>query len=84
MCASKTIWDGLLCLSECFTSADLLSRLASESSVVNHKMFPRDSSEDSLSACDRLQIYGIRQIIIDREGERRRDGGWIEAGSTFQ
>lgn len=44
-------------------AADLLSRLPPESSVVNRKMFPRDSSEDSLSACDQLQIYGTRQRL---------------------
>lgn len=52
-------------------AADLLSSLPSESSVVNRKMLPRDSSEDSLSACDQLEIYGTRQRLSSR-GERER------------
>lgn len=27
------------------------------------KCFPRDSSDDSLSACDQLQIYGTRHRL---------------------
>lgn len=53
-------------------AADLLFRLPPESSVVNRKMFPRDSSEDSLSACDRLQMYGTTEIITDRKRRRLR------------
>lgn len=44
-------------------AADLLPGSPPESTVVNHKMFPGDSSEDSLSACDWLQIYGTRRAL---------------------
>lgn len=41
---------------------DQLSRLSPESSVVNRKLLPGDSSEDSLSACDHFKIYETRKI----------------------
>lgn len=65
-------------------AADLLSRLPPESSAVNRKMFPRDSSEDSLSACDRPQIYGTRRrLSLTGEGGRGEIVGGLRPAVRF-
>lgn len=45
--------------------------------MVNRKVFSRDSSEDSLSACYQFQIYGTRQrLLLTGKGQ----GGEIVGG----